>query len=227
MPRFASRSGMPPPFKGRELRYNMIDFLMENFLINGYPIFGFFWNIFLLFIPYLLAKFLENYWDKNKFNFWWQKLIAIGFGFVWLLFIPNTAYIITDARHLIHACSLGNQYKVCAESAWLIILFFVYAIIGWIAFVFLVRQMKSLIEKIWNKKVGKLFVVTLIPLIAIGVLIGLVDRWNSWDFFANLSGVLNSVLLHFTDFIYFRNFLVFSLGLYVLYFVGDRLFKKI
>src|SRR5687767_8279664 len=53
------------------------------------------WNLFLALIPYALTRLLtqRSYWVENKWKF---ALI----NFIWLLFIPNSFYIITDLFHL-------------------------------------------------------------------------------------------------------------------------------
>src|SRR5687768_15684815 len=52
------------------------------------------WNLFLAYIPYVITSGLEknNKWINNRIFY----LIFIA----WLLFIPNSFYIITDLFHL-------------------------------------------------------------------------------------------------------------------------------
>src|SRR5215218_10079957 len=56
---------------------------------------GLSWNLFLAFVPYWMSSFLKQHisWIENKWKF---SLIVIA----WLLFIPNSFYIITDLFHL-------------------------------------------------------------------------------------------------------------------------------
>lgn len=53
------------------------------------------WNLFLAIIPYLITRFAirRPAWIENNFRF---ALLFV----VWLLFLPNSFYIITDLFHL-------------------------------------------------------------------------------------------------------------------------------
>jgi len=202
------------------------DFWPGQFFINGYPVLNIFWNLFLLIIPFWLGAGLAIYWRKNKFKKIYQKILAIILGFLWLLFIPNTAYIITDVRHLLDYCPRNYYQRVCPEGAWMIIFFFIYASIGWVAFVFLLNQMKRVIKNIFGKNISRIYIWLIIPLISLGVLLGLINRWNSWEFPLCPWPIFQNILMYITNINYFRNWLVFTIALYILYFAGNFLFKE-
>lgn len=193
--------------------------------INDYPLIVFFWNLFLLLIPYFLVFYLIKYWELTGFKKVYQKIIAFCVGFIWLIFIPNTAYIITDIRHINNSCFSNSVYMVCSENAWMIMFLFAYAVIGWVAFVFLLNQMKNFIGIIFDKKIAKIFINSVIPLIAWGVLLGLLNRWNSWEIFIYPLDFFSHALLYFTNLIYFTNWLIFTIFLYILYYGGNYLFR--
>ncbi len=181
------------------------------------------WNLFLLLIPFFLCRNLIKLWRKSKFSKCYQKLFVVCLYFIWLLFVPNSAYIITDIRHLLNFCPL-NKYKICVENAWMIMFFFTYAVIGWVAFVYLVNQMKILVNEIWGKLAVKIYILSIMPIISLGVLLGLINRWNSWEVFIYPSKITKDALMYFTDPLYFKNWLIFTIFLYILYFMGDYLF---
>ena len=63
------------------------------------------WNLFLALVPYLLTRFAANNssWVQST-----PKFILLFLA--WLLFIPNSFYIITDLFHLeIRSGIFGNQ----------------------------------------------------------------------------------------------------------------------
>lgn len=198
-------------------------FLMQP-KINNYEIISIVWNIILLLVPYYVCKFLKYNWQKNKFKLYREKFIVILCGFIWLLFIPNAAYIMADLRHIVSPCILENYYHVCLIKTWIIFFFFLYSIIGWISMIYLIRQMKKLIKIIINEKISKLFVWLTIPLISLGLLLGLVQRWNSWEFFINPYLIFKDALTYFINGTYFLNWLLIAAILYILYFLGDYLF---
>jgi uncharacterized membrane protein len=186
------------------------------------------WNLSLLLIPFLLVLFLRRYFS-NRPIFGKRKkdsvILAIGI-FAWLAFIPNSAYIVTQIRHLLGYCPLGSLRDVCVQNAWMIMFYFIYSIIGWVSFVLLLRQMKRFLSGVLNKKIANVFILSIIPLISLGVLLGLINRFNSWELFTEPLTIMNVMLIYFTDFIYLINWLTFTFGLYILYFAGVVLFKE-
>ncbi len=202
------------------------DFWPDCFFINHYPVLAIFWNLILLAVPFLLALYFKKCWEKNKFNNLFLKIKALIIFVIWLLFIPNAAYIITDVRHLVHNCYQGSFYHICPQATYLIIFFFIYASIGWVSLVLLLNQMKKNICLIFGDVYSKFYIWIMIPLISLGVLLGLLQRWNSWQFIYKPFSICADAWLYFSDFIYFRNWLIFTVGLYVLYFAGNKLFKK-
>ena len=195
------------------------------FSVNDYYVISIVWNLFLLIIPFFLCRNLITLWQKSKFSKWHQKLFAACLCFVWLLFIPNSAYIITDVRHLLNYCPL-NQYKICIESAWMIMFFFSYAVIGWVAFVYLINQMKAVIYEICGSLIGKIYIWLIAPIVSLGVLLGLINRWNSWEVLIYPVAIAKDALTYFTDFMHFKNWIIFTIFLYILYFAGNYLFAS-
>ncbi|MBU2474645.1 MAG: DUF1361 domain-containing protein [Patescibacteria group bacterium] len=217
-----------PQYTNHSLFNNIFynNFWPDIFFVNDYSVLVILWNILLLAIPFFLCKYLIKYYKKNKFKKYYHKIFAVLLNFLWLLFIPNTAYVITDVRHLSTECAVNSAYHVCLKTAWIIMFFFVYGCIGWISFVFLLNQMKGFIIKFSGKKNGKIFIWIIIPLISMGVLLGLINRWNSWDFFLHPILVLKSSIIYLINFIYFKNWAVFTIGLYILYFAGNKIAQR-
>lgn len=193
--------------------------------VNNYQIVTIFWNIGLMLIPWLLASILYRLWRKTGFRSFAHKGLAGLIFFAWLLFIPNTAYVMSEVRHLIDYCPRDSAFQVCEENAWMSIFFFIYAAIGWVFYVFLLNQMKTLVALVCNRLVSHLFVVLLVPAIALGFLLGLLNRWNSWEFFIYPRDFFATIPVYWTDSIYFTNWLFFTIFLYVLYWGGTWLFK--
>jgi len=195
------------------------------------------WNLFLLLIPFFLCYCLIKFWQARldrksyptgqatKFRKIPDKLLAFILGILWLLFIPNSAYIMTEVRHLLDFCPI-NSTRVCIDNAWMIMFFFTYAIVGWIFYVYLLNQMKFLVNIIWRQLGVKIYIITIIPFISLGVMLGLINRWNSWEVFITPYQLINDIAKYFTNFIYFKNWLLFIIFLYLLYFGGNYLFKK-
>ena len=138
------------------------------------------WNLFLGFIPFLLSTsfFRRPDWIENKWKF---ALIGIS----WLLFIPNSFYIITDLFHLEDRFVIPLWFDLT--------LIFSFAWNGLLLGILSVRQM----EKVWETKWGGselLFVYPVMLLNAFGIYIGRYLRYNSWDVVSNPFGLSEDIV---------------------------------
>jgi uncharacterized membrane protein len=115
--------------------------------------------------------------------------------FVWLLFIPNTIYLVTDLAHL--SWELPQVSGIW--SILIILQFILLAIIG------VVTYMVSMIsfERTLHKKIRKaserltlLIIGTINILIGVGIILGRVYRIHSWHVFTQTGRVIAS----FVDF---------------------------
>ena len=144
------------------------------------------WNLFLAIIPYAITHFLtvKPSWIESKLKF--------GLAFVfWILFIPNTFYILTDLYHL------NDQHNVPAWFDLLLIISFAWN--GLMLGILSVRQMEKIVEAMLLYKNEILFLYPIMWLNAFGVYIGRYMRFNSWDVIANplrLTGDIIEVLFH-------------------------------
>lgn len=130
------------------------------------------WNLFLGFVPYGISK-----WMKRNRNWGESKLKFCFLFIVWLLFIPNSFYIITDLFHL----GAFNKLPLWYELA--MILSFAWN--GLLLGILSVRQMQKLIDDFLSKRTALLFIYPVMFLNALGVYIGRYMRFNSWDVIAN------------------------------------------
>lgn len=195
--------------------------------INQYPILVIVWNLLLLLIPFAVVRMLNVYYFKAEPQKKVYKFFILGGGVLaWLLFIPNSVYIITGTRHLLGYCPVGAFRDVCPDNAWMIIFFFIYGAAGWVFYVLLMNQMRDFLTKAISRKIADIFIYAVIPLIALGVLLGLINRFNSWEAFSEPLIIFEVMLTYVTNLVYFINWLAFTIGLYILYIIGHILFKK-
>src|SRR3989344_5936187 len=101
--------------------------------INGYHLLTVLWNIILASIPLIIFFVAKKYWRKTKLARLYEKIIFLFLLLFWLLFLPNAAYIMSDIRHLINYCPIYSPYRVCVDNAWMIMFFFAYSTLGWVA----------------------------------------------------------------------------------------------
>jgi uncharacterized membrane protein len=193
-----------------------------NTQINGYPVSVIFWNFLLaalaIWVTYWLVSFLRL---KQK-----KYIAIILLSIAWLLLAPNTAYLLTDARHIIGFCPSYEFGNVCASNAWMVIFFFAFAAGGWLSFVWVLRPLRLVFLEIHGVVASWVFILSIIPVMALGVLLGLVNRWNSWEVFTDPLGIFYTILTYVTDLTYLMNWLIISVLFYILYFSGEKLFKE-
>lgn len=201
--------------------------VLNNLAINHYQLITVIWNIFLALLPLTFYMFLKSYWRHTGLMKFKQKTAAVVLFIFWLLFFPNTAYIITDIRHLLNYCPFDSPNKVCAANGWMIIVFFTYSSFGWVSFYYLLKLMSNLANEIFSGLRPYFFAALVIPLTSLGVLLGLLNRFNSWDVFLYPLWFLRVLAVYFLDINYFIDWLIFTFFLYLLYFAGDVIFKKI
>lgn len=126
------------------------------------------WNLFLAIVPYFLSTSIyTNFFDKDK------KIQNTIYAVIWLLFIPNTFYIITDFTHLHYnnALQFGLDF--------LIISCFSFA--GFYLGLLSLHHIHLLSIAKYGNKIGNLYVLTISFLSSFGIYLGRVLRFNSWD----------------------------------------------
>ena len=147
----------------------------------GTFIFGFLlWNLFLGFIPYAISKWMQRNinWDDNKLKF------CLGFV-IWLLFIPNSFYILTDLFHLGSFDYIPSWFELA------VILSFAWN--GLVLGILSVRQIEKLIRGSLSNGNRLLFIYPVMFLNALGIYIGRYMRFNSWDVIANPFHLLKDI----------------------------------
>ena len=128
------------------------------------------WNLFLAVIPFAISTYLVSLPKLNKL---W---LVLCFG-VWLLFLPNAPYIITDLLHI----------KISpTHLLWLDILVVMsFALNGLLLFYLSIIDMKSILQTFLSKKKVNYLITTILFLTGFGVYLGRFLRYNSWGILSN------------------------------------------
>ncbi|MEL6811937.1 MAG: DUF1361 domain-containing protein [Bacteroidota bacterium] len=124
------------------------------------------WNLFLAAIPYFLSTYLSSY---HKINKSWLLLCTA----IWLAFLPNAPYIVTDFIHLTH---LQSHLKLLD-----FILISAFALSGLLCYVLSLNEMKQLLLQGFPSKWVRVFIFLVPFLCGFGIYLGRFLRWNSWD----------------------------------------------
>ena len=193
--------------------------ILASLQVNGLQFLTMIWNVCLALVPFFIYRLLRKHWPRRK--------LTAGFLFVlWLLFFPNSAYIMADARHLLDYCPADSPYQVCPANAWMVIFFFAFSASGWVLFYYNLKLMAGLILEIFNKFWSNIFILAIMPLTALGVLFGLLNRLNSWDAIFYPAVLWQAIAYNFLSLDFYINWYIFTVFFYLLYFAGDAIFRK-
>jgi uncharacterized membrane protein len=128
------------------------------------------WNFFLAWIPLGMAYAASSFAKKRRYLFITMPLAVIP----WLLFFPNSPYILTDLQHLSH---LRPNIPVWFDM--LLINWFAWT--GILLGVFSLFLMQDIVRRAFGRIAGWMFVISVGLLSGLGIYIGRFLRWNSWD----------------------------------------------
>jgi len=161
--------------------------LCARVIVTGYDTYIFLvWNLFLAFIPYLISNWLTTSIATIK-----SKLRLAAAITAWLLFIPNSFYILTDLFHLDEIASAPKWFDL--------LLLLSFALNGLFLGIISLRQMESLLKQSNGKSFSLLIIFAVMWLNAYGIYIGRFLRYNSWDVVAqpfSLFGELMHMMIH-------------------------------
>ena len=143
--------------------------LSARVMITGHLTYVFLvWNLFLAFLPFAITEWLWKFIRNEK-----SKLTLVAFMLLWLLFVPNSFYILTDLFHL---------EKFHSAPKWFdLLLIFSFAWNGLVLGILSVRKAELILETFSGRGYSLLIVFIVMWLNAFGIYIGRYLRYNSWD----------------------------------------------
>ena len=156
------------------------------------------WNAFLAIIPVAIAYRIERILSNRPRNTL-SVSFAVLLGLVWLVFLPNTCYLVTEWRHFLEYLDRGDlflrsQYdhvllvKLCAMS----LFYMLYSGFGLLTYAMAIRPISRAIQRLGGDP--RTWAIPLFLASALGVYLGLVLRFNSWDLAANPAKVWNEIV---------------------------------
>jgi uncharacterized membrane protein len=158
----------------REHRYDAFSY---RFLI---------WNLILAWIPLLLGLFVYDRYRRGR------PLLALAPALaVWLLFLPNAPYIVTDFVHL----SRRSHAPLWFDGVELSAFAWTGMLLGFVSL--------YLVHAVARHRFGPapswLGVLGVLALVSVGVYLGRVKRWNSWDLLTQPGARLAQLHAHLDD----------------------------
>jgi len=158
----------------REHRYGAYDF---RFLI---------WNLILAWIPLLIALIVYDRYRRGR-----PLLLLAPALVLWLLFLPNAPYIVTDFVHL----SAGSPAPLWLDGVEVSAFAWTGMLLGFVSL--------YLVHAVARHRLGAvpswIGVLCVLGLVGVGVYLGRVKRWNSWDLLTQPGARLAQLHAHLGD----------------------------
>lgn len=145
------------------------------------------WNLFLAWLPLLWAEMLRRGLDRQR----WLSLRNAFFSFLWLIFLPNSFYLVTDFIHLRNTASSTLLYDA--------VMFMSFAVAG----ILLGCMSMYIIHRELAKRLARdmtwAFLLSFIFLSSIAIYLGRYLGWNSWDVVLNPVFILLDLSVRLTS----------------------------
>ncbi len=163
---------------------------------RGMTFFFLLWNLALAWVPYLMALRIGQLQRQDA---GWLRL-TLGLG-VWLAFLPNAPYLITDFVQFRHLPPVPVWFDL--------ILLFAAASTGLLLGLLSIYEVHQVLKKWFSKAYSNLIILSAIGLSGFGIWLGRFQRWNSWDILTRPMALLSDILETFTT----RHELAHALGI--------------
>jgi uncharacterized membrane protein len=144
------------------------------------------WNLFLAWIPFLIAIAFYDGYRRGR-----SRTLLAGMAALWLLFLPNAPYMVTDLIHLGNVPGAPLWYDGAMLAA-----FAGTGLLLGLCSVFLVH-MAAL--RALGPVLGWLALAPVLALCSAGVLVGRFERLNSWDVLVRPSRLVDLLAAHLAD----------------------------
>lgn len=144
------------------------------------------WNLILAVVPLVAAVFFARTLDRCGPV--WQRWCWFA---IWLVFLPNAPYILTDFMHLHRRSAMPMWYDVallasCAGTGLLL---------GYAS----LAEVQAAVTRRWSAPIGWILAVITLFLSGFGIYLGRFLRWNSWQIVSKPFGLLADVVTRGID----------------------------
>ncbi len=144
------------------------------------------WNLFLAWLPYLASLWVAWYARRGLLG----SLLAAPVFVLWLLFLPNAPYLITDLVHL-----PGMRFVWWYDSGTMLAFAWAGCLLGVASLYVVQRAARALL----GAAAGWAVILGAAAVSGVGVYVGRFLRWNSWDALLHPRALAFDVLSVFRD----------------------------
>ena len=172
------------------------------------------WNVFLAFIPLIISSILLVNAKKENII---KPYFIVAFVF-WILFLPNSPYVVTDFIHLGHARNIPIMFDV--------FLLFSSALVSLLAGFYSLVQMEKIFLLKFSQKITDYIIGVVILLCSFGIYLGRFLRFNSWDLFTSHSSLISTIWKIFTEQNNYENVFTYTLLFFFFIYMTYHSFKN-
>jgi uncharacterized membrane protein len=182
----------------------------------------FLWNLFLAWLPLAFASGLVAVLRRRLWSSWGALTLTI----LWVLFLPNSFYMITDFIHIQDVQRVDVLYDALMFTSFI----YLGVLLGFSSLYLVHLELK---RRFTSRVAAALMAVTLL-IASFAIYLGRDLRWNSWDVFTNPGGLLYDVserFLHPTAypemFVTVASFFILLTTMYSLVWRGIQLLQQL
>lgn len=144
------------------------------------------WNLLLAWVPFLLALALYDSDRQRR-----PRALRLVLGALWLLFLPNAPYIVTDFVHVGHLPGAPLWYDAGMTAA--------FAATGVVLGLGSVLLVQGVVARRLGPLAGWAMLGPVLLLCSAGIYIGRIYRLNSWDAFTRPGHLLELAVSRLAD----------------------------
>ncbi len=163
------------------------------------------WNLFLAWFPLGVVLVLRDLRASGFQNRW---LLVTGLA-IWLAFLPNAPYIITD---LYHIKSIDNPLLWFDTMA-----LFLFALTGLLIGLYSILIVHRMLRPLTGTWLTWVFILSSQILSGFGIYLGRFGRWNSWDVLTKPSSLMRAIARAYQDHLSLKLTLGYGFVLIALY----------
>lgn len=183
----------------------LVSFVHNHNFANWYLL----WNLFLAWVPVAAAYVLIRVLKTKP----WSSWPGIFWTLVWLAFVPNSFYMVSDFIHLQEV----NPNNLLYDALMFTLFILNGLVLGYVSLYLVHMQLRKRLSRIKSDA----WIGFILLLCSFAIYLGRDLRWNSWDVLVNPAGILFDVsdrvlhpLAHSDTFSITAMFFVFLTSLY-------------
>lgn len=136
------------------------------------------WNLFLAWLPLLFAWLLSRSLRHGR----WASAKNLIYTVGWLLFLPNSFYLVSDLIHL----QTTGEINILFDA----VLFFSFIVNGYLAGLWSVYLVHRQLKRRQDEASSIALIIAVFFLCGFAIYLGRTLRWNTWDVLINPAGIL-------------------------------------